>query len=149
MNSFILLLSLFQYNVQFRAGCFPQTAIQYKLLSAVPKSGPLLQCTPGIKMLRHFRTHQKPGKILTLSDGMAPDVQTMARSGSQSLRLNPHHKTTCYVWPEPVKGERCQLPPKGKCSTTLHKNPTAQWKAGTLQGSVSKQKTAFLLCTQY
>lgn len=88
-----------------------------------PKSGPLLQCTPGILMLGHFRTHQKPSQVLTLSAGMVPDVQTMARSGSQSLRLSPHHKTLCCVWTEPGKDERCQLPPKEKCSRTPHKTP--------------------------
>lgn len=114
VNSSILLLSLFQYNVQFQAGCIPQTAIQYQLSSVAPKSSPLLQSTPGIFMLRHFRTHQKPGKILTLSAGMLPYVQTMARPCSQTWRLSPHHRTTCYVWTEPVQGERCQLSRKGK-----------------------------------
>lgn len=123
MKSSILQLSLSQYNVQFRAGCFPQTATQYKLPSAAPKTGLLLQSTPGILMLRHFRTHQKPGKVLTPSAGMVPDVQTMARSCSQPLRLSPHHKTPCCVWTEPGKGERCQLPPKGKVQQNTTQKP--------------------------
>lgn len=116
-----------------------------------PKSGPFLQCTPEILMLGHFRTHQKPSQVLTLSAGMVPDVQTMARSGSQSLRLSPHHKTLCCVWTEPGKGERCQLPPEGKAQQNTTQKPSAQWKAGTLQESVSKQRRygMFFLCTQY
>lgn len=128
-----------------------KTAMQYKLSSAAPKSGPLLQGTPGILMLRYSEHTKSQAKYSLLQ-----------LEWFQTFKPWPDHVVNHWDWVPTIKhrvafgqnlgrvrGVSC--PQKEKCSRTLHKNPTAQWKAGTLQGSVSKWRrySKLLLCTQY